>query len=197
MGQKLNKVLHDVNGGTSAYGSSLNHMRAALAVIVLVTATAAFADSETPGATTGRTPAGADVIAELYQFDLFEQNAIDGADLHGNEEVRNFAVAHADAAAKRDKALAELQRQTPIDVNFDDKAAGIGADRTASLDESEGPAFVRQFYQAQVAAYQSALALLERYLQAPDNDKVRSFASNQLPGFRAGLQDAQDALTDK
>jgi predicted outer membrane protein len=176
-------------------------MRAALAIILLLTSTAALADSGGDAAgdseLAGRAPAGSDLIEQLYQFDLFEQNTIDSADLHGNEEVRNFAVSHAEAAAKRDKALAELRKHTPINANVDKKTGPIHADRSAGLEESDGPAYIREFYQAQVAEYQSAVSLLERYLNAPDNDAVRSFASSELPRFRAGLQDAEDALADK
>jgi hypothetical protein len=177
-------------------------MRAVLAILFLFIGTAALADSG--GATedselVGRTPAASDLIAELYQFDLFQQNTIDSADLYGNEEIRNFAVAHAEAAAKRDKTLTELQRHTPINVDFGKKAGPLPprADRAAGLEASDGPAYVRQFYQAQVVEYRSAVSLLERYLEAPDNETIRSFASSELPIFRAGLRDAEDSLADK
>jgi hypothetical protein len=175
-------------------------MRAVLAILLLFIGTAALADSG--GATedselVGQAPAASDLIAELYQFDLFQQNTIDSADLYGNEDIRNFAVAHAEAAAKRDRALTELQRHTPVNVDFGKKAGPLRADRAAGLEASDGPAYVRQFYQAQVVEYRSAVSLLERYLEAPDNETIRSFASSELPIFRAGLRDAEDSLTDK
>jgi hypothetical protein len=38
---------------------------------------------------------------------------------------------------------------------------------------------------------------LERYLQAPGNDELRSFAADELPVLRAGLEDAEAAMTDE
>jgi hypothetical protein len=60
----------------------------------------------------------------------------------------------------------------------------------------DGPVFVRNFYKAQIVEHRSAVDVLERYLRAPDNDEIGSFAANELPVLRTGLEDAEAALID-
>jgi hypothetical protein len=62
------------------------------------------------------TPTAADVISQLYQFDLFQQNAVDQADTAATSDILTTAAARAEAATKRDKTLSELQQQTGINV---------------------------------------------------------------------------------
>jgi predicted outer membrane protein len=173
-------------------------MRMILVAMLLVASAAAFADGRRDRAATNDNAIGApEVMAALYQFDLFEQNAIDSADTHGNQQVRNFAIARADDAAKRDKILDEIRKQTGANVSFDRKSSPARGDTIPALVSDDGPVFVRKFYQAQVVEHRSAVDALERYLQAPGNDELRSFAADELPVLRAGLEDSEAAMTDE
>jgi putative membrane protein len=168
-------------------------MRVLLTAILLLAGHAAVADDVSDA----RAPAGREVIAELYKFDLFQQNAIEAADRSGSEELRISAVGKAEAATRRDKALVELQRRMGTEVQPIGKSAARTADRLAGLDSATEPGTAREFYGAQVAAHQSAVQLLQRYLDAPDNQTIKEFAADQLPGLQSGLKDAQAALASK
>jgi uncharacterized protein DUF4142 len=159
-----------------------------------------MARAETPPERTdapSRVPTAAELISQLYQFDLFQQNAIDRTDSGAAGDVLTTAAGRAEAASKRDKALAELQRQTGTDVPAQRKAAAMRADSLAAVDRTDGPAYVRQFYAAQLAEYELTVALLESYLQSPDNEDIGRFAAAQLPVLRSELTDIRSALADK
>jgi hypothetical protein len=167
-------------------------MRAVFAAILLMSGSP-VCDADDIGA---RVPAGTEVIAELYQFDLFQQNAIETADRTGSEALRHSAVGKAEAATQRNKALLELQRKTGTQVNIS-KAAARRADRVAELDSAAEPSAVREFYQAEVAQHRSTVLLLQRYLSAPDNDEIKDFVADQLPALQSGLSDAEAVLASK
>jgi hypothetical protein len=143
-----------------------------------------------------RAPTAAEVISQLYQFDQFQQNVSDSAEFRTTQTVANTAAARADAAVKRDLVLSELQRQIGAEPTSR-KAAAMRAHALLGVDSSDGPDYVRQFYAAQLAEYEATVALLERYLQSPDNDDVRSFAAAQLALLRSELIDIRGALADK
>jgi putative membrane protein len=166
-----------------------------LAVVLLFVGQVALVDDA--GDASACAPAGPEVIAGLYQFDLFQQNAIEAADRSGSEDLRQSAVNGADAATRRDKALIELQRKTGTEVQPPGKSAARSADRLAGLDGATDPGSTREYYQAEVAAHQSAVQLLQRYLSAPDNETIREFAAGQLPVIESGLKDAQAALASR
>ena len=142
-------------------------------------------------------PTAADVLSQLYQFDLFQQNAVDRTDAAASSDILTTAASRAEAAAKRDKALAELQQQTGISVSTDRKAAAMRAHGVVTIDQTDGPSYVRDFYAAQLAEYELTVELLERYIQHPDNEAVRSFATAQLPALRSEMKDTRNALADK
>jgi len=142
-------------------------------------------------------PTAADVISQLYQFDQFQQNAVERADSAPSSDVLTTVAARADAAAKRDKALAELQRRTRTDVPAQHKAAAMRAHSVDAADRTDGPAYVRQFYAAQLAEYELTVVLIEQYLQSPDNEDIRSFAAAQLPVLLSELADTRNALSNK
>ena len=96
-------------------------------------------------------PAGADVIARIYEFDAFQQTAIDRTAPLPGSDVQNTAALRADAAVQRDKDSTELQRRAGTNVGANSPAAVKQADMLAAVDSSEGPAFVRRFYAAQLA----------------------------------------------
>jgi predicted outer membrane protein len=171
-------------------------MRMILAVVLLIAG--AFADSHRDRAATNDSAIAApEVMAALYQFDQFEQTAIDSADTHGDQQVRDFAIARADDAARRDKILDQIRKRTGANVTFDRRFGPACGDAIPGLASDDGPIFVRKFYEAQVVEHRSAVEALERYLQAPDNDEVRSFAANELLTLRGSLEDAEAALTDE
>ncbi len=142
-----------------------------------------------------RAPAAAEVIAGIYRFDRFQQNAMDGADIHGGRELSAFAAARADAAAQRDKELKRIQlpKGAAIDAWPSPWAGGM----LANVEASEGPAYIRKFYQAQAVEYQLAISLLESYLQEPDSKAVAAFARRHLPKLRTELKDVQATVGEK
>ena len=146
---------------------------------------------------TSPVPTAAEVISQLYQFDLFQQNAMDRTDNAPSSDVMTTAAVRADAAAERDKALLELQQRIGTDVPAQHKGAAMRAHSVDAVDHTDGPTYVRQFYAAQLAEYELAVALIERYLQSPDNEELRSFAAAQLPTLRSELTDTRNALADK
>lgn len=154
-------------------------------LLLLLTTTAAFADGN------GETPGATQVIGDLYRFDRFQQHLLESADLNDNQEIRNLAALRAEDAVKRDKALKQIQRKIGVAPKIGKAPLG-GA--YAETSDPEGPAYLRRFYAAQVAEYKTVVASIERYLQAPDHDRLRSFASEQLPILRSQLQTAERTM---
>jgi hypothetical protein len=164
-------------------------------ILLLLAGTPVLADDARE--TGAGAPAGTEVIAELYQFDLFQQNAIETADRNGSEVLRHSAVNKAEAATQRDRALLKLQRMTGTEVNAGNSSTARCADRLAALDSTAEPDAVREFYAAQVAEHRSAVLLLQRYLSAPDNAAIKDFVADQLPALQSDLKDAEAALASK
>jgi hypothetical protein len=87
-------------------------MRILVAIVLTVLAfisTAALADSTGEQVRGDRPPTATDVITGLYAFSSFQQGLLESTDLKGNAEVKNLAALRAEEAAKRDKALKEIQ----------------------------------------------------------------------------------------
>ena len=175
-------------------------MRVLVAIVLAFICTAALADN------TGerwlgeqrlgeRTPTATDVISGLYTFSRFQQGLLESTDLKGNAEVKNLAALRAEEAARRDKALKQIQETIGAEPR-----AGKMTSTSASLVEpenSDGPTYVRSFYAAQIPEYESAIHLLEHYLKAPDNAALASFGREQLQIFRTQLRDAERTMADK
>lgn len=168
-----------------------------LACLLLVGAARAETSAERADVDNLPAPTAADVISRLYQFDLFQQNAVDRADSAVPNDVLTTASVRAEAAAQRDKALGELQQQTATSVPATPKSAAMRAHSLASVDRTDGPAYVREFYSAQLAEYELTVTLIEHYLLHPDNEDVRSFAATQLSALRSELSETRSALADK
>ena len=141
-----------------------------------------------------RAPVAADVLLELHQFDLFEQGVTDSAGSRGDDAIRKYATTRSDDADKRDKQLSALQKKSGVKAEFPDQPDASRSNRLAGLSGSVGPAYVKGFYQAQVAEQDSIVSLLTRYLAKPDNDTVQKYAAEQMPVFTKGLQTARQAL---
>jgi len=139
-------------------------MRVLVAIILMFISTAALADSTGERRPGDRTPTASDVINGLYAFSRFQQGLLESTDLKGNAEVKNLAALRAEEAAKRDKVLKDIQQALGAEPRVGKTTA------SASLgepDNSEGPAYVRTFYAAQIPEYESTIALLEHYLKVP------------------------------
>lgn len=169
-------------------------MRIFVAIILAFISTAALADSTGERARSESAPTATDVINGLYAFSRFQQGLLESTDLRGNTEVKNLAALRAEEAAKRDKALKVIQEAIGTEPRIGKTVAGIGI---AEPDASDGPAYVRTFYAAQIPEYESTIGLLERYLRAPDNAALAGFARDQLPVLRSQVKDAERRMADK
>jgi hypothetical protein len=169
-------------------------MRILVAIVLAFLSTTAFADSAGERTAGDRVPTATDVISGLYTFSRFQQGLLESTDLNGNAEVKNLAALRADEAAKRDKALNEIQEAIGAEPRVSKTAANATLAEPAT---SDGPAYVRTFYAAQIPEYESAIALLERYLKAPDNAALAAFAREQLPVLHSQVKDAARTMADK
>ena len=171
-------------------------MRIFVAIIMAFISTAALADSTGERKLGDRTPPSAtDVISGFYAFSRFQQGLLESTDLKGNAEVKNLAALRAEEAAKRDKALKQIQETIGTEPRVSKTASA-----SASLVEpetSDGPSYVRSFYASQIPEYEATIELLERYLKAPDNAALAAFAREQLPLLRAQVKAAERTMADK
>jgi Domain of unknown function (DUF4142) len=169
-------------------------MRILVAILLALIGTAALADSIGERTLGERTPTATDVVSSLYAFSRFQQGLLESTDLKGNAEVKNLAALRAEEAAKRDKALKEIQQAIGAEPHAGKTPAGASL---AEPEASDEPTYVRSFYAAQIPEYESVIALLERYLRAPDNPALAAFAREQLPMLRVQVKDAERTMADK
>src|SRR5690242_16377086 len=135
-------------------------MRVLLAIALILFSAAAFADSSGERMQGDRAPTATELISGLYAFSRFQQGLLESTDLNkGNAEVKNLAALRAEEAARRDKALKQIQEAIGTEPRLS-KAASV-ATSLAEADSADGPAYVRSFYAAQIAEYESAIALFE------------------------------------
>lgn len=170
-------------------------MRVLVAILLAFISTAAFADATGERKPDGRPPSATDVISGLYNFSRFQQGLLESTDLKGNAEVKNLAALRAEEAAKRDKALKQIQQAIGAEPRVD-KTSSVSAS-LVEPETSDGPTYVRSFYASQIPEYESAIDLLERYLKAPDNTALAAFAREQLPMLRAQVKAAERTMADK
>ncbi|TFV42649.1 DUF4142 domain-containing protein [Bradyrhizobium frederickii] len=170
-------------------------MRVLVAIMMAFISTVALADSTGARKPLDRPPSATDVIGGLYNFSRFQQGLLESTDLKGNAEVKHLAALRAEEAAKRDKALKQIQETIGAEPRV-----GKTTPVAASLIEpetSDGPSYVRSFYASQIPEYESAIKLLESYLKAPDNIALAAFARELLPVLRAQVKDAERTMADK
>ena len=154
-------------------------MRVIVALVLIYLSGPALADnSGERGQANARVPTATELIGGLYAFGRFQQGLLESADLKGNAEVRNLATLRAEDAAKRDKTLKQIQETLGVEPSIGKTPSATAA--LAAPDDSDGPAYVRQFYAVQVGEYEEAIALLERYLRAPDNEALRSVVLERI-----------------
>jgi hypothetical protein len=170
-------------------------MRVLVAIVLAFISTAALADSTGERRSGDRAPTATDVISGLYAFSRFQQSLLESTDLKGNSEVKNLAALRAEEAAKRDRSLKQIQEAIGAEPRLG-KTTSAGAG-LVEPENSDGPTYVRSFYAAQIAEYESAINLLERYLKAPDDAALAAFARDQLPTLRAQAKDAERTMADK
>ncbi|WP_375310458.1 DUF4142 domain-containing protein [Bradyrhizobium sp. A5] len=169
-------------------------MRTLVVIVLTFISTAALADGTVQRTEGQRPPTATDVIIGLYTFGRFQQGLLESADLKSNAEVKNLAALRADEAVRRDKALKEIQVATGAEPRVGKTTASTSL---AEPENSDGPAYVRTFFAAQIPEYETAIALLERYLKAPDNPALAAFAREQLPMLRSQVKDAERTMADK
>jgi hypothetical protein len=170
-------------------------MRILFAIVLAFISTTAFADNTGERTVGGHAPTATDVISGLYTFSRFQQGLLENTDLKGNAEVKNLAALRAEEAAKRDRALKQIQEAIGTEPRV-----GKTTSVSASLVEpetSDGPTYVRSFYAAQIPEYDSVINLLEHYLKAPDNAALAVFAREQLPMLRSQVKDAERTMADR
>ncbi|WP_027553715.1 DUF4142 domain-containing protein [Bradyrhizobium sp. Cp5.3] len=170
-------------------------MRSLVAIVLLLISTTAFADSTGERMRSNPTPTATDVISGLYAFSRFQQGLLESTDLKGNAEVKNLAALRAEEAAKRDRTLKDIQQAIGAETRVGKRT--LAGASLAQPENSDGPAYVRSFYAAQIPEYESAVALLERYLLAPDNAALATFAREHLPILRSQLRNAEHTMADK
>jgi hypothetical protein len=169
-------------------------MRIVIALILSLFVAPLHAAPDDSRADAGRRPTATDVISGLYTFSRFQHALLESADLKGNAEVRTKAAARAEEATQRDQALKEIQQAIGIEPRV---ARTPAATDVAEPDSADGPAFIRSFYAAQVPEYESVILLLERYLAAPDNPALATFARSNLPILREQMTEAGRVMSDK
>src|SRR6478735_2247025 len=114
-------------------------MRILVAIILAFISTSAFADNMGERTAGDRVPDATDVISGLYAFSRFQQGLLESTDLKGNAEVKNLAALRAEEAAKRDKALKQIQDTLGTEPRVNKTtSAGI---TLAQPDDAEGPAY--------------------------------------------------------
>lgn len=170
-------------------------MRIFVAIVLAFMSTAALADSTSEDMRSDRVPDATDVIGGLYAFSRFQQGLLESTDLKGNAEVRSLAALRAEEATKRDKALKQIRETIGAEPRIS-KTAAAGTS-LATPDDTDGPAYVRSFYAAQIPEYETTIALLDRYLRTPDNPALAAFAREHLPALRAQLKDAERIMADR
>ena len=165
-------------------------MRWIIAILLATSPACAQSVSEKTGINQmlDRAPTGSDVLLELHQFDLFQQATTDSSDKRGDDAVKKFAVSQSDAAEKRDKQLAVLQKKTRLDITFPDEPNADRSNRLAGIDGAVGEKYLANFYAAESTEFEAAISLLTRYSTKPDNDDIRQLAEKQLPVLRDGLK---------
>src|SRR3569623_1278707 len=130
-------------------------MRIVVAIILGFISTAALADSRGEPMRGDRVPDATDVITGLYTFSRFQQGLLESTDLKGNTEVKNLAALRAEEAAKRDKALKQIQEA----IGAEPRVAKTTSSSASLIepDASDGPTYIRSFYASQIPEYESAI----------------------------------------
>ena len=167
------------------------------ALILALISGSALADSVGERKPGERPPNAIEVISGVYDFSRFQQGLLENTDLQGNAEVKNLAALRAEEAAKRDKRLKEVQETIGGELQVGKAAPTSPSASLVEPEMSDGPAYVRSFYAAQIPEYESVISLLERYLARPDNAALAAFAREQLPLLRAQVRDAARTMADK
>ena len=170
-------------------------MRVLVAIVLAFIGSSALAEGTAGQAPSERPPTAIEVISAAYDFSRFQQGLLENTDLKGNAEVKNLAALRAEEAAKRDKRLREVQ--DAIGAEARPSKATSSSPSLVEPDMSDGPAYVRSFYAAQIPEYEAIIDLLDRYLRSPDNAALAAFAREELPMLRTQVVDAARTMADK
>ena len=141
-------------------------------------------------------PTAEDLMLEMHQFDLFQLSISDVADKRGDDAIKSLAKTEAAAAEQRGDALIALQKKAGLSFAFPEEVNKARDNRLSGLGGSVAEIFVREYYAAQRAEYDSVLASLKRYVAKPDNDIVQAFAEKQIIMLEASLKKIETAQTE-
>ncbi len=168
-----------------------------LALLLLTTPAAAQSLGEKTGVNEliDRPPTATDVLLEIHQFNLFQSQVADSADKRGDDGIKKLAKDEAALAEKRDDALLGVQDTAGLKFAFPEDVSKARDNRLGGLAGSVAEVFVREYYDAQRAEYESVLSALKRYVAKPDNDLVKAFSEKQIPLLEAGLKTVEAAQT--
>ncbi len=140
-------------------------------------------------------PTATDLLLEMHQFNLFQSQVADSADKRGDDGIKKLAKDEAASAEKRDDALLEIQEKAGLKFAFPEDVSKARDNRLGGLGGSVAEVFVREYYDAQRAEYESVMSALKRYVAKPDNEVVKAFADKQIPLLEAGLKKVEAAQT--
>jgi hypothetical protein len=133
----------------------------------------------------------------LNEFNTFQKNAYDRTASLDRSDLTSAASVRAEAAARRARALAALETSTGVNAEPASRPSLGRENMLADVSPTDGADFVRKFYAAEVAEYDTTIAVLESYLAAPDNEQVKRFVTEELTSLRGELNDIKSALSAK
>jgi hypothetical protein len=87
-----------------------------------------------------------------------------------------------------------LNKASGLNVKLPDQPDMWVTDRLAGLQGAVGQTYLRDFYEDVAAEHETAISLLKRYMEKPDNEQIKSFSQKLLPALQAGLKQANDQL---
>ncbi|WP_395664955.1 DUF4142 domain-containing protein [Methylocella sp.] len=167
----------------------------ALSLLALfgVEATSAESITEKTGvnAMLGVSPSTPDFVREAAVSDMFEIESGALAKEKGNAATKAFAeklVSDHGAAAG---SLRAVMAEHSIRVDLPHALNGSAQSRMNALKALTGEKFDQRFRDDQIEAHKEAIDLFERYARGGDNEALKHWAENLLPGLRAHLAMAE------
>lgn len=169
----------------------------ATVVLACLSPCAAQPETASHGSSAAAAPTASQLIAKLNEFNAFQKNAYDRTASLDRSDLTSAASVRAEAAARRARALAALEISTGVSAYPASKQSLGRETMLADVSPTDGTDFVRQFYAAEIAEYETTIAVLQSYLAAPDNQEVRRFAMVELTDLQIELNDIKSALAEK
>lgn len=168
----------------------------ALAVVVMMAATSAFAQSATEktgvNSLLGVAPSTQDFVNEASMSDIFEIASSNLALERADGATKDFAQKMVQDHQKTTMELQQLIKDgkvqaTPASAMSDDQKSKL--DNLKQLQSSD---FVKRYQDDQIKAHKDAVDLFKRYADGGDNQDLKAWAANTLPTLQHHLTMAQD-----